>query len=186
MFTMDNNEIVQQETEFETLEVVTPEPEKQENIPFVDTQEQMVQKYKYVGFMPRAVAYIIDSIIGAFAGAIIRLPVLIVSVFGVDVNRNLLFHFNIKDILSYIAVVAYFVILTYYCGGATLGKKLMNIKVIALDRENRFLDILYRETVGRFLSSLLCIGYIVGAVEPEKRCFHDMLADTRVVYNLDK
>ena len=41
----------------------------------------------------------------------------------------------------------------------------------------------YRETVGRFLCSLpVNIGYIVAGIDSEKRGFHDLLCDTRVVY----
>ena len=45
------------------------------------------------------------------------------------------------------------------------------------------LNVVYRETVGRFLCSLpVNIGYIVAGIDSEKRGFHDMLCDTRVVY----
>lgn len=44
-------------------------------------------------------------------------------------------------------------------------------------------NVVYRETVGRFLCSLpVNIGYIVAGIDSEKRGFHDLLCDTRVVY----
>ena len=43
---------------------------------------------------------------------------------------------------------------------------------------------LVRGTTGRLLSAFLCIGYIAVAVDRQHRGFHDMLCDTRVVYDI--
>ena len=45
-----------------------------------------------------------------------------------------------------------------------------------------FIDALYRETVGRFLSGILCIGYLLTLADRDNRALHDRLCDTRVVY----
>jgi len=42
--------------------------------------------------------------------------------------------------------------------------------------------VLCRETWGRYLSSLLCLGYILCAVDCERGALHDRICDTRVVY----
>ena len=76
---------------------------------------------------------------------------------------------------------AYFVLLTGFTG-MTAGKRLFRIKV--MDRAGAragWWSVIYRETIGRYLSSLLGIGYIVLAFDRRHRGFHDMLADTRVV-----
>jgi hypothetical protein len=45
--------------------------------------------------------------------------------------------------------------------------------------------VIYRETIGKYLSAVfLYLGYIMAGIDREKRAFHDMLADTRVVYAL--
>ena len=45
------------------------------------------------------------------------------------------------------------------------------------------IDIVYRETVGKFLSGIfLSIGYILVGLDNEKRALHDILCDTRVIY----
>ena len=45
-----------------------------------------------------------------------------------------------------------------------------------------FWTTLYRETIGRYLSGILCIGYLLIAVDGEKRSLHDRICDTLVVY----
>ena len=67
---------------------------------------------------------------------------------------------------------------------ATPGKMLMHIKVVALDDKNEVIDIIFRETIGRFLSSILLVGYIIGFFDADRRCLHDRLGDTRVVANV--
>ena len=80
--------------------------------------------------------------------------------------------------------VTYFVLFTYYTG-TTLGKKAMNLRVVNEDGSQKLnlIDVIYRETVGRFLCGLsVGIGYIMAGVDREKRGLHDMLCDTRVIY----
>ena len=139
----------------------------------------------YAGFFVRLGAWIIDWILVAVLLSIIKIPLLI-STFGETKGylfTEILFQFTIWDILFYILAKSYYVAMTYSTG-STIGKKLMNIKVVS-DKEGEvtFWNILYRETIGKYLSGLfLCIGYIIIGIDHEKRGFHDMLSDTRVVY----
>ncbi len=151
----------------------------------VNESELMEQTNRnYAGFFPRMVAFCVDSLLAALVGLLFRLMPLIISATGlIDPAQHLLFTFSLYDIVAYVGATLYFVLLTYFTG-ATLGKRLMNIKVITLSKKGKFLDILFRETIGRYLSSILCIGYIVGGFDIERRCFHDSLSDTRVVYNI--
>jgi uncharacterized RDD family membrane protein YckC len=60
---------------------------------------------------------------------------------------------------------------------------LMGIRVISTEGELTFLNVCYRETIGRYFSTvILYVGYIVVGVDSQKRGIHDMLCDTRVVY----
>lgn len=133
------------------------------------------------GFFVRLMAFLVDSIIASFAVAFIKIPLSLASKSIPFLSSNFLFHHNIVDIISYLGIAAYFVLLTYYTH-STLGKKLFRIEVIKKDEDWTFLNILYRETVGRFLSSLLCIGYFVIIGSKDHQGFHDMLCDTLVVY----
>ena len=97
---------------------------------------------------------------------------------------DILFHYSLKDIILYALKVLYFIAFTYLTG-TTLGKKAMNLRVVSKNPEEKLtlFNVVYRETVGRFLCSLpVNIGYIVAGIDSEKRGFHDLLCDTRVVY----
>ncbi len=141
---------------------------------------------EYAGFWVRLAAYVLDSLI-VFAGLLlVRLIFFGISLAGGDVvtGTDILFHYSLKDIVLYGLKVLYFIAFTYLTG-TTLGKRAMNLCVVSKNPEEKLtlLNVVYRETVGRFLCSLpVNIGYIVAGLDPEKRGFHDMLCDTRVVY----
>lgn len=140
----------------------------------------------YAGFWVRAAAYLIDSAV-VFAGLlVVRLILLAVlpMLQGTILDGNILFHYTFKDILLYVCQVLYFILCTYHTG-TTLGKKAMNLRVVSAEEGGKLslLDVVYRETVGRFLCSLpIGIGYLIAGLDQEKRGIHDMLCDTRVVY----
>lgn len=47
-----------------------------------------------------------------------------------------------------------------------------------------FINVLYRETIGKYLSGIaMFVGYFMIAVDEQKRGLHDILCDTRVIYN---
>ena len=128
----------------------------------------------------------IDSVV-VFAGLlIVRLIFAGISLAGggAITGTDILFHYSLKDIVLYALKVLYFIAFTYLTG-TTLGKKAMNLRVVSKNPEEKLtlFNVVYRETVGRFLCSLpVNIGYIVAGIDSEKRGFHDMLCDTRVVY----
>jgi uncharacterized RDD family membrane protein YckC len=118
----------------------------------------------YAGFFVRLFAYIIDCIIVGIALLIIRIPKFIIYMMNPDIFfvKPILFKFSIFDIVIYLLGLAYFVLMTYYCGG-TLGKKLLKLKVCkSTDEKLSLFTIIYRESIGRYLSGLiLFIGYIM-------------------------
>ena len=128
----------------------------------------------------------IDSVV-VFAGLlIVRLTFGGISLAGGGsiTGTDILFHYSLKDIVLYALKVLYFIAFTYLTG-TTLGKKAMNLRVVSKNPEEKLtlFNVVYRETVGRFLCSLpVNIGYIVAGIDSEKRGFHDLLCDTRVVY----
>lgn len=142
----------------------------------------------YAGFFVRLAAYLIDWIIVGTALMVIRIPVWIAYMGGVDfVLRDFIFSYSVYDIVLYVLKVVYFVLLTYYTG-ATLGKKLLHIRVISNEnRKPTFFEILFRESVGKFLSGLILeIGYLMIGLEKNKCGLHDILSDTYVVYQHQK
>lgn len=139
----------------------------------------------YGGFFARAFAHIIDMMIVGVITLLIRFPLWIIS-FGIPENiwdAGILFSYTIKDILLYICGVSYYVLFTYFTG-VTLGKKLMNLRVVSADGGKlTLMNVIYRETIGRFLCTfILHIGYLIVGADREKRGLHDILSDTRVIY----
>lgn len=142
-------------------------------------------KYGYAGFWVRLFAYMIDLVVAGILLLIVKCVLMIISMFcnTAVLDYELLFTFQIKEILYYLIQVSYFIILTYVTG-STIGKGVLNLKVIHQSPKEQltFFQILYRETIGRFLSSVCCLGYLCIIPEARKRAFHDILSDTLVVY----
>lgn len=133
-----------------------------------------------VGFGRRLAAFAIDSVVAWIASLAISSTAGLLL--GSAMDDYLLFDITVKAVVRAIVVALYFVLLTGFTG-STLGKRLLRIQVVSPDgAKPSWWSVIYRETVGRYLSSLMCVGYIVLAFDPRHRGFHDMLADTRVVY----
>ena len=138
------------------------------------------------GFCVRLYAYSLDSLIKILLILILRLSLSGSGLYypGSALSGPVLFNFTLLDIVAYIAGVAYFILFTYL-SGATIGKRVFRLKVTKTGDEPVGLsDVIYRETIGRYLSSILCLGYLYAAVNNEKQGLHDILANTRVVYDL--
>lgn len=152
----------------------------------MQNSQSVTENPDYAGFWVRFAAYAIDSAV-VFAGLlIVRVIFAGISLAGggAITGTDILFHYSLKDMVLYGLKVLYFITFTYLTG-TTLGKKAMNLRVVSKNPEEKLtlLNVVYRETVGRFLCSLpVNIGYIVAGIDSEKRGFHDMLCDTRVVY----
>lgn len=142
-------------------------------------------KHAPAGFGTRWIAYIIDCILIGVGSGIVGLPIWISSLF-VENNiwtTSVLFDHTLYAILMYGIRAAYFVIFTYSFG-KTPGKMLLHIQVETKDGEKlTFLNVLFRETVGRFLSGIFYIGYLIALSGKEHLALHDMLCDTRVRYS---
>lgn len=137
------------------------------------------------GFGPRAAAYLIDRAILLAGLCLVRLPFGLASLYGGGglTAKSFLFDHSFVDVLCWLLASAYFVLLTYFTG-STLGKKVMRLRVEKEDGSALGpVDAIYRETVGRFLSGILCLGYLMALADRKKRAFHDYLCDTRVVYD---
>lgn len=143
------------------------------------------QELEFAGFWVRLAAYLLDLGIVWIGLLFVRLLMGILSLAGGGVfHTRLLFQYTLKDIILYLLQVAYFILLTYHTG-TTPGKRLMNLRVVNADGSERLglMNVIYRETVGRFLCGLsIGIGYIMAGVDREKRGLHDIFCDTRVIY----
>lgn len=147
----------------------------------MNTQVLPQKNMAYAGFFVRLIAYMIDSLIAGIAVGIITIPLRIASGSVSFLGANFLFQFTVIDVISYVGVAAYFVLLTYFAH-STPGKMLLHLEVVCGKDNWTVINIIYRETVGRFLSSIASIGYLAVLVTKKKQGFHDMLCDTYVVY----
>ena len=155
----------------------------QDNINFTSSQEI---GFKNTGMGIRLLAYIIDNLILSITFLVINfLLSLITKSFDINILTNeILFQYTLSDIALYVIRCLYFVLLTYYTS-ATIGKHIFRIKVVPINESKRmtFIDILYRETIGRYLSQvILCVGYFMIWFTKDKLTLHDRLCDTKVVY----
>ena len=142
---------------------------------------QTVSIENRAGFWVRLAAYALDRLLLWVALLSVQIPALFSA--GNFYNRTIFFTFTAADILRWVLISLYFVMLTAL-GGATLGKKAMGLQVVRSEDGGRlpFWTALYRETIGRYLSGILCIGYLLVAIDGEKRGLHDRICDTLVVY----
>ena len=130
------------------------------------------------GFYPRLCAYALDKLMLGFALLFVRLPLL----FAADAGKAVLFRFTVRDVVSAVLTALYFVLFTLR-KGATPGKMAMGLRVVNADGSScAWQTVLFRETVGRYLSGLLCLGYLLILGDDEHRALHDRISDTRVVW----
>lgn len=137
----------------------------------------------FAPFFPRLAALLLDDLVLAAALFLPRLIVWGAALGGAEaLTHRVLFHHTLSAVIFYLLRSAYFVALTY-TSGCTLGKRAMGLKVVTADGGRcRFFDVLYRETVGRYLSGILCIGYLLAVGDGEHRALHDRICDTRVIW----
>ena len=143
----------------------------------------------YAGFFVRLTAFLIDMLIVNTALLFIRIPMGLLSMNSPNniFTRQLIFQYSMVNIVCYLLTVAYFVLMTYYTG-STLGKKLFQIRVVSMqDRDMTFFEVLYRESIGRYLASVIMkLGYLLILAQKEHRGAHDLLSDTCVIYYHEK
>ena len=142
---------------------------------------QTVSMDNRAGVWVRLAAYALDRLLLWAALLTVQLPALFAG--GDFYTRTIFFTFTAMDLLRWVLISLYFVVLTAF-GGATLGKKAMGLQVVRSEDGGKlpFLTALYRETIGRYLSGILCIGYLLIAIDGEKRGLHDRICDTLVVF----
>lgn len=168
---MDSNQTTDEIHKDQFEEKMEPDYIKKENQ--VHTQGQ-----RYAGFWMRFWAYLLDLIV---IGSIDR--ILIKPIFRLlDIpllESNLFAPISVATAITF---YAYFVLMTRYFQ-QTLGKMVFGIKVVGLMEERlSWKTILFREWIGRFISSTIVIGYIITAFLPKKQGLHDLFSDTSVVH----
>ncbi|CFX86426.1 RDD [Syntrophomonas zehnderi OL-4] len=139
-----------------------------------------VVMYRAAGFWIRLCAFVVDLIVIAALNAFVWGLLLPVSP-----NNKLVWEsLHINALFLGVTGALYFILMTYYFQ-QTLGKMIFGIKVVQASGEPlSWITVIFRELVARSLSQImgLNLGYIVCWFNADKRCVHDFLSDTWVVY----
>lgn len=182
---MDSNDQMNQEQDYLTENVLDsdqslPELDEAKSIIPVDSFQVESSKlnFKYAGFWMRFWAYLLDLIV---IGSIDR--ILINPVFrALDWELHAIGIFAPVSIATAVTFYAYFVLMTKFLG-QTLGKMAFGLKVVDLKgKKLSWGTILFREWIGRFISTTVWITYIIVAFLPKKQGLHDLFSDTSVVH----
>ena len=131
----------------------------------------------FAGFWMRFWAYLADLLV---IGSLNR--ILIHPIFKFYEGTDDLW-FSAEGFLTGIVFFLYFVLMTKFLN-QTLGKMIFGLKVVALKEEAKVISwgtVLFRELIGRYISKVTWIGYLLAGLLPKKQALHDVFADTSVV-----
>ncbi|WP_078579522.1 RDD family protein [Salipaludibacillus agaradhaerens] len=153
------------------------EPIENQDINSSDTAEEIT--ILYAGFWMRFWAYAVDSIVVWSINGVLFVPLMALTGVANVTWGTIALAAIVVSIVSFV----YFSIMTKMLG-QTLGKLIFGIKVYSYDKEElTWLDVIFREVVGRYLHQalpILFLLYTIVAFSPEKRGVHDRLGNTFV------
>lgn len=136
--------------------------------------------YFFAGFWIRLFAFVIDlsvihSITAITIGSVYRLS-------GLSIGTH---PFGLYQLVSLAIYLAYFVLLTKYNHGQTVGKMIFGIRVISFrEAQLSWQTVLIRELCGRYVLQfywLFYVGYLPTIFSKNKQHAADYFADTSVV-----
>ncbi|MCM3743627.1 RDD family protein [Sporosarcina luteola] len=154
-----------------------PEPDRLPAYEIVRTERFIP---KFAGFWTRFWAYVIDLLVVSSISGIFIKPIFRVLDFKISNPSFLLF--SPYKIALLILFLAYFALMTKFTG-QTVGKMILGIKVVTKDDGKlTWGTVLFREVIGRFISKLLTIPYLLVVFMPKKEALHDLFADTYVIH----
>ncbi|MGN1386462.1 MAG: RDD family protein [Bacillus sp. (in: firmicutes)] len=145
---------------------------------------------QYASFFSRAVAYFIDLFVVSMILTLLTY-IGVLSFFGInyDISQLSDVTYSMNNNGGYMLItiligIAYYATLQSSKWQATIGKRLMKIKVTTMDgRRIGFLRAVVRYLVMFGLSNILFIGYLLALFTKRKQALHDLIARTLVVKN---
>lgn len=155
---------------------------------------------EYAGFWLRFVAYIIDGVVSGFAFLILLVPLFVLTgagaalsriVSGDDISDEAGAFLGIGFIFGFFGIIVvaswlYYALSESSSWQATLGKKMLNLKVTDMTGQ----PISFGRASGRFFARIvtklipLGIGYILAGFTEKKQAIHDMIASCLVLRNV--
>lgn len=136
---------------------------------------------RFAGFWMRFWAFSADLLIIFSINGILLSPLRLINE-GTDIYISI---WTIHGITGAIVFYLYFLILTKKLG-QTMGKMIFGLRVIRADHKPlQWSDLVFREVITRFIYKtffFLNLLYLIVAFNKEKKGFHDMVGNTRVVH----
>lgn len=153
---------------------------RMEEVPVKSKTESEFFHQKFAGFWTRFWAYTIDLIVlYAISGIFIK-PIF--RAFDLAVSNPVFLFFSPYKITILVVLLLYFTLMTRFFQ-QTVGKMVMGIKVVSQRGERlTWGTLIFREVIGRFISKLLVLPYLLVVFMPKKEALHDIFADTIVVH----
>ena len=125
----------------------------------------METSYRYAGFWIRVVSGLIDAVVIAAIGFLVRLII------------------GDSDVISIIIGAGYHIGMWVKNDGMTLGKKVMGLKVIQTNGQAVDVKTGVIRYIGYIVSGLvMALGFIWVAFDSKKQGWHDKIASTYVIY----
>lgn len=143
--------------------------------PQTDHREDL-SNFPPAGKMERVLAFLLDNVL---YGSATKLATAIIAI---SFKRGPGFVWLSASAATFVFLV-YWIYPAYY-NGQTLGKKVFKLRMVRTKSatELSFLQILFRETIGRVASTIpIGAGYFMIIFRKDRRALHDMMAGTRVV-----
>jgi uncharacterized RDD family membrane protein YckC len=151
---------------------------------------QGIGQVRYAGFWIRFVARVIDFVILAIVGMIIRLPLMVM--FGLSARESgaaavaiLPAAMALAGVLTLINIAIAVGYEVYFVStkGGTIGKLILGLKIIRADGGPVSAGLATARYFAQWISAIiLMIGYIMAGLDIEKRSLHDRICNTRVIY----
>jgi uncharacterized RDD family membrane protein YckC len=136
---------------------------------------EVISYNRYVGFFKRLIAWIIDLII---INAALGLFSFLTHIHVYDTDDL----FSKGTLLSPLITMIYFVVLESSVWQATIGKKILGIKVVDEDYNRVSVLTAFIRYITSYLSAfVLCLGFIWIIFDSRKQGWHDKLAKTFVI-----
>jgi uncharacterized RDD family membrane protein YckC len=130
------------------------------------------------GFWIRFVAVLVDLIVLVVAETMLRLSAR--ALWGGAVLESRMFEGTVP--LFGLVFDAVYNVILHAMFGQTVGKMVVNIRVVRLDGQSLPWGISVIRYLGEWVSMFLFgIGYLMAGLRADKRALHDLLAGTRVV-----
>ena len=140
-----------------------------------------LQGIELASFRSRALAFLID---GAIVSALLLMPSLLSNIIGVRAGESFELSLEFGGLVSFVVIVLYFGLSTYWGNGATIGKRALGIRVVSVVDSRLTLWHSIERALGYAASSLEAgFGFLQYFKHPNHQTVHDRIAETIVVVN---